>query len=320
MKTKTSADKENSPKIVLDLCNFTKKHKRMLICVSVALFLCLAMIIVVSVVRDKQAQELQKAQIGKCYKETTYDSWSGRSVNIYYFMENGYTNLNVDYEYGKDGMVEYVWGSLDKASSYECFFEISFFGEPRRYGNLIKLNEANEIVECGGNSWERISLEEALEFEKESRKLWAQKSCDHEYGNLIVAEEATCSKGGKETKTCKKCDYVWVNETDKLPHNFVNKICSVCGEEWVPEKADLKPNAWYTYDGGPLNVQNCLVVSALSVSQGKAMTVQYYAVCSHCHVIDDCSQLAGPEVNYEVKRIYTCNECGGQTLVRLKIG
>lgn len=320
MEASTPATKEkNFKKIVRNLSNFIKKYKKMLISVSVALFLCVVTIIAVFAIRSRQAQELQKAQIGKCYKETTYDSWSGRSVKIYYFMENGYTSVVVNYGYRADGMVEHVWGSLDDKTNYNPF-KVSFFGETYIYGNrLVKFNENNEIVECRGESWELISLEEALEFEKESRKLWAQSNCKHEYGDLVVAAVATCSESGKETQTCKKCSYVKVNVIDKLSHKYVNKICSVCGTEWVPEKSDLKPNTWYTISDGVLHVQNCLVESAVSVSQGKAMSVMYYAVCQHCHVIDNMWKLAGPEVNYEVKKIHYCSECGRETLVRLKI-
>lgn len=170
-------------------------------------------------------------------------------------------------------------------------------------------------------NWKEITLE-AVE------KMRIQKMCDHAFGESVITKVASCTEPGEEKQVCEKCAFEQTQKVYKQ-HNYVNEICSVCGTKKEAEKkdeptkevekSDIDPNTWYTYNG-VLHIQNCLVISATSVSQGRGMMVQYCAVCQHCHAVDKFSKLAGPEVDYEVKKIYYCNECGGQTLVRLKIG
>lgn len=322
METSTPAKKETFlKKHMANISNFVKKYKIVLICISVALVLCLAVIATNLAIRSNQAQNLQQEQIGRCYKEKSYDSWSGQSITIYYFTEDGLDEVEVRYGYSDWERVENIYGSLDgNVISQVCPFKVSFSGEPYLFGNrLIKLNENNEIIECQGRAWELISLEDALEFEKESRELWAQSKCEHEYGELKLTEKATCSQKGKETKTCNKCGYVWVNEIDKLPHEYVNKICSVCGEKKIAEKSDIEANTWYTYQD-VLHFQNIKLYSAFSVSNGKGMMVSYYFVCQHCHSVDDAMKMNVPEFNYPISKMFTCDECGKFTTVKIELG
>ena len=53
--------------------------------------------------------------------------------------------------------------------------------------------------------------------------------CSHEYGNWTTVTEATCTKSGTKSRTCKKCGH---NDTASIPatgHNFVDGICTDCG-------------------------------------------------------------------------------------------
>ena len=144
--------------------------------------------------------------------------------------------------------------------------------------------------------------------------------CAHEFGQDNIVKAATCSGAGEATHTCKICGYTETLSIAMLEHNYKDKICTLCGAKKQPEKASIQANTWYIYDNSVLSVQNCLVANAVSVKQGKAMTVMYHAVCQSCHAIDDDSKLAGPEIGYDVQKIHYCDECGTATLVKLKIG
>lgn len=94
--------------------------------------------------------------------------------------------------------------------------------------------------------------------------------------------------------------------------------CTIGSFQKVAQKSEIEPNTWYIYDN-VLCFQNCELKDVVSVGQGKALLVQYYAVCQYCHTIDDVSELAGPEVNYDVERIHYCDVCERSTLVKFKI-
>jgi len=180
-------------------------------------------------------------------------------------------------------------------------------------GPVVLLCEDGSVKFTGWGEWSEATIDEINTLRRVTL-------CKHKFGQDVVIKAATCASGGETSHTCIKCGYLETQSTSPLEHNYKNKICTKCGEKKPLEKSDLKANTWYTYDGGPLHIQNCLVKSAVSASQGKAMSVSYYPVCGHCHAVSYSLHLAGPEVNYEVERIYYCNECGGPTLVRLKIG
>lgn len=52
--------------------------------------------------------------------------------------------------------------------------------------------------------------------------------CDHEY-ELVAGEAATCEKDGFEKYHCDLCGRDKTEKLDKLGHDMVNGVCSVCG-------------------------------------------------------------------------------------------
>lgn len=55
-------------------------------------------------------------------------------------------------------------------------------------------------------------------------------SCKHKYGDWSNTKEAGCVETGIRSRTCSKCGNV---ETDEIPaqgHNFVNGVCTECGD------------------------------------------------------------------------------------------
>lgn len=311
-------EKKVEEKFSTTLFGFAKKYKKLLISLSVVLFLCLGVIVVISIIQAGEAQQMNATQIGKCYKET-YSGSSGSTTEIHYFTEDGVAHLYVSYYPNKE--VCFATGSL-KEIEHNYTFKISLGGtlylDYTSPATPVKLNERNEIVEyC--HKWELISLEEALAFEEESYKLYARKDCEHEYEDIEVTKEATCTSMGESKKTCKKCGYVQVSATLMRAHEYINGICFICGEEKQPEKSNIEANTWYTYQD-VLHFQNIKIRNAFSVSQGKGMSVSYNFVCQHCHVVDETGRTNVPEFNYAINKIFTCKECGGLTTVKIELG
>lgn len=56
------------------------------------------------------------------------------------------------------------------------------------------------------------------------------KTCEHSYGDWTVVTAATCTQDGIKERVCSKCND---KETASIPavgHNYVNGICTDCGE------------------------------------------------------------------------------------------
>lgn len=159
--------------------------------------------------------------------------------------------------------------------------------------------------------WHETTLETVL-------NLRAEKMCDHNFGKAIVTKAATCTEPGEEKQVCQKCGFEQ-KKSVYVQHDYVNGVCSICGAKKAAENAEIKPNTWYTYDNTVLQIQNCLVKAAISISQGKGMEIQYRAVCQYCHAVDNTIKPAGVEAGSEIEKIHSCGECGKQTLVKFKI-
>ena len=142
--------------------------------------------------------------------------------------------------------------------------------------------------------------------------------CEHEFGEETILQKATCSEEGEIKHTCEICGYTENQPSSKLEHNYINKICTECGTEKQPERAyNVKPNTWYVRNN-VLFYQNCKVLSA---SNGTTrIIVNYKAVCQDCHAVSEMPYLAGPEINYPISKIYTCEYCRSSTIVKFRIG
>ena len=53
----------------------------------------------------------------------------------------------------------------------------------------------------------------------------------HEYGEWTIEREPTCTREGERVRTCQSCQEKEYETIEKLPHEFVNGVCAVCGEE-----------------------------------------------------------------------------------------
>ncbi len=320
METNEVCEQAEKKNIVKTVIAFFKSHKRLMIAIVAVLAVIAIGITVVTVLHSVQAKKIEQAQVGMCYI-MNYDSEYSHDTEIWYFRENGYSKLSVDYTDETRQKVDFLYGSLKEIREPSYTVKISLFGQHTLNGFNIEVDDHMRIVRDNrsyGGVWTPISLEEALAIEAESNAQYAMTKCEHTFGAAQVIKKSTCSTNGEEKQVCTICGYEQIEKTKKLEHNYVNKVCSVCGTKKSAEKSDIKANSWYVYND-VLYFQNCKLLNAVSVNGGKAMTVHYYAVCQHCHAVDEFSKLAGPEVNYEVKKIHCCDECGKETVVRFKI-
>ena len=168
-------------------------------------------------------------------------------------------------------------------------------------------------VECCSSDWKLSTVEEINTIRNEML-------CDHKFGPDTIINVATCTSDGEISHTCKKCGYLETQNIDALGHSYVNNICSECGAKKQPQKSyDIEANTWYTYQD-VLHFQNIKLLSAFSVMQGKGMSVSYNFVCQHCHIIDEIRRTNVPEFNYVISKVFTCQECGGLTTVKIELG
>lgn len=75
----------------------------------------------------------------------------------------------------------------------------------------------------------------------------------HSYTATVV--EPTCIKMGYTVYTC-SCGYSYIgNYTDTIDHNYVNGVCSVCGDRIEDKHDSMTDNGvTYTFDGGTLTI------------------------------------------------------------------
>ena len=55
--------------------------------------------------------------------------------------------------------------------------------------------------------------------------------CSHIWKDGAILKESTCTAEGKKQKVCENCKKVIEIETPALGHNFVNRVCTRCGEK-----------------------------------------------------------------------------------------
>lgn len=161
--------------------------------------------------------------------------------------------------------------------------------------------------------WQEVTQENV-------KNMRTEKMCEHNFGKDVIIKTATCTMVGETSRTCMKCGYLETRNIGALAHNYENKICTECGAKKQSQKAnDIEANTWYTYQD-VIRFQNIKLHRAFSVSQGKGMSVSYYFVCQHCHVVDESLRTNVPEFNYAINKMFTCEECGGLTTVKIELG
>ncbi len=54
--------------------------------------------------------------------------------------------------------------------------------------------------------------------------------CAHSYSNWTTEVEPDCTHEGSKSRTCSKCGEKEVKAIPAAGHNFVDGVCTVCGE------------------------------------------------------------------------------------------
>ena len=82
---------------------------------------------------------------------------------------------------------------------------------------------------------------------------------DHDVDDWEIEEEPTCQKKGKKILKCQRCGLVFEeDEIMTIPHNYVDGVCSMCGNELPGISVTAK--GWHgIYDGKPHSIE---VISA----------------------------------------------------------
>ena len=234
----------------------------------------------------------------------------------------------IAYSFSKNTMGSEYWCTSDKSLSGDIdemlrYKAKGFFGSEEVQLWIKEDGKwwgSTSIKLCEDGSVEPYDGEWSLATKNEIDKTRKEILCAHEFGEDVIIKAATCTSGGETSHTCNKCGYIEKKITIALDHNYENKICTECGAKKQPQKAyDIEPNMWYTYQD-VLHFQNIKLQNAFSVSQGKGMMVSYYFVCQHCHVVDETLRQNIPEFNYDINKMYTCEECGGLTNVKIELG
>lgn len=129
----------------------------------------------------------------------------GVSIVSTAFDENG--NTVITYSDGTTQTLEHNWEKFHTTSEVDC-----------THGGSV-------VYYCSDCGLMRLVVEEAL----------GHDVVQHE------AKAATCtSVGWNAYETCSRCDYTTKVEIPKIGHNFVNGVCSVCGELEIEEATGLE--------------------------------------------------------------------------------
>ena len=92
-----------------------------------------------------------------------------------------------------------------------------FFGKARKTAKMTdeKISSEGNTIEKGQNDWEQMEVD----------------ICSHIWGEERTILEPTCTTPGKKSKKCENCGKTIETEIPALGHNFVNRVCTRCGEK-----------------------------------------------------------------------------------------
>lgn len=300
---------KNKLRLSEKIITFIKKHKIIIILLVAVVALIFAVEVILT---NIQASKIMSFLEGKNF----IIEYSQKSIRLISFQDNKVSVESWDSTFGQNGDITDLMDCRVKSSLFSDDFAIQAnYGDYWSTVQLVVLCDDNTVLNYTYSPsdpiWREITKEE---LDKEH----ATRLCgEHKFSEWVTTAEATCAKSGSESRTCTKCGH---KETQSVyvEHNFVNKICSVCGAKKPVEKSDIEANTWYTYQD-VLHFQNIKLQSAFSVSNGKGMMVSYWFVCQHCHAVDETLRTNVPEFNYAINKMFTCDECGGITTVKIEL-
>ena len=83
--------------------------------------------------------------------------------------------------------------------------------------------------------------EDTPEIDNPTEEIPQPQPHEHSLGDWKTVKEATCTEKGKKTRGCSQCDYT---EHEEIPagHNYVDHVCSACGDIQYSEGLKFRSN------------------------------------------------------------------------------
>ena len=167
----------------------------------------------------KNGENNQKFKIekdGSTYKITAYHS--GLSMDVHEASSASGTNIKQCLFWGENNLAQ-KWQFQDAGDGY--VYIRSMLGT---YVDAC-VYISNGVVSDGGNIW-------AYSFNGSDAQKWklVPTSCAHTYESWSVTKAASCTESGTEKRTCTLCKNTDTRTISELGHNYVNGVCSRCGE------------------------------------------------------------------------------------------
>ena len=167
----------------------------------------------------KNGENNQKFKIekdGSAYKITAYHS--GLSMDVHEASSASGTNIKQCLFWGENNLAQ-KWQFQDAGDGY--VYIRSMLGT---YVDAC-VYISNGVVSDGGNIW-------AYSFNGSDAQKWklVPTSCAHTYESWSVTKAASCTESGTEKRTCTLCKNTDTRTISELGHNYVNGVCSRCGE------------------------------------------------------------------------------------------
>ena len=127
METNEVREQVKKKNIIKTVIAFFKSHKRLTIAIVAVLAVIAIGITVVTILHSARARKIEQAQLGMCYitncKLTNY-----YYTEIWYFQENGYSQLFISYADETRQNIDFMDGSLKEIYG-DYSIKISLFGQ-----------------------------------------------------------------------------------------------------------------------------------------------------------------------------------------------
>ena len=150
-------------------------------------------------------------------------------------------DVGYDTDSGNNGDFRFINGKLRATFTQDSFVFVKTDGNGKWFKaetyctdtsvTLISVGSATEMLYVPGG----VELEFTLEIINDyTVQLSYADVCDHNYTGPVITAP-TCTKGGYTTYTCACGDSYITDEVPALGHNYVDKVCTRCGElsQWT---------------------------------------------------------------------------------------
>ena len=284
--------------------NFFKRHWLLLVIVIIVLIA----VAIIAIVLVHNANMKKGEEYAKTLQNRIFVLELSTDRRVYKFSDS---NLTIEdwYDESTAGDAEII------SNTYPYRVSVNLGGDAYIQVYDEKWSNCRSVeLDEGGNAWPFMFDQElTLSQYNKDKSIWL---CTFHQTLKLTVTEPTCTTEGKEKSYCPQCGWEEIN-TVKAEHTYINGKCTECGHKLT---ANIAADQWYTYTSLDLvNVRNALVNSAYATSDGEFISVNYLAVCKHCHVPEPYGEIVRVRIGKDYSRTYTCADCVGTTVVEIKI-